>query len=163
MLPDELFSIIFYRKGNYVHALMRSTAGKIFRSDSSDRGKTWCDAYPIDLPNNNSGVDVVMHDDILFLIYNPVSDNWGVRTPLSINYSFDEGHTWLQEPVHIEDQSHGSFSYPAMISTPNGLAITYTWNRKNIVFKELAVERICCENIKIIEKISCKKKSYGAI
>ena len=43
----------------HVHAMMRSTRGKIYRSDSTDYGRSWCPAYATTLPNNNSGIDVV--------------------------------------------------------------------------------------------------------
>ncbi|WP_052737040.1 exo-alpha-sialidase [Paenibacillus algorifonticola] len=43
--------------------LLRSTEGFIFRSDSNDDGRTWCQAYPTPLPNNNSGIDVVLEDE----------------------------------------------------------------------------------------------------
>ena len=75
--------------------LMRSTRGKIYRSDSKDGGLTWCEAYPIDMANNNSGIDLVKLDDgTLVLVHNPVSGNWTFRTPLSISISEDDGATW---------------------------------------------------------------------
>jgi predicted neuraminidase len=132
---------IWESSNGHVHMLMRSTAGSIFRTDSTDYGKTWCEAYPTSLPNNNSGIDVVMYNDVLFLIYNPVSDNWGKRTPLSINYSLDNGESWSQDRINIEVDPVGSFSYPSMIAVPNGIAMTYTWNRKNIKFRKLNVTK----------------------
>jgi len=66
-----------------VHMLLRSTESKIYRSDSSDGGKTWCTAYPTELPNNNSGIDLTrLQNGNLVLAYNPVEKDWGARTPL---------------------------------------------------------------------------------
>lgn len=116
-----------------VHMLLRSTRGKIFRSDSVDYGKTWCKAYPTELPNNNSGIDIVKDKQgRLVLVYNPVSGNWSERSPISISISEDNGITW-SEPYHLETEN-GEFSYPAIICHEDHLHVTYTWNRKNIVY-----------------------------
>ncbi|MHB8277067.1 MAG: exo-alpha-sialidase [Candidatus Humimicrobiaceae bacterium] len=75
--------------------LLRSTEGCIYRSDSTDGGRTWTDAYPTELPNNNSGIDIVkMENGTLVLVYNPVGINWGPRTPVALTASFDNGKTW---------------------------------------------------------------------
>ncbi|MBR4847374.1 MAG: exo-alpha-sialidase, partial [Phascolarctobacterium sp.] len=42
-----------------VHMLLRSSEGYIYRADGEDYGKTWSDAYKTELPNNNSGLDLV--------------------------------------------------------------------------------------------------------
>jgi predicted neuraminidase len=120
----------------HVHMLCRSTRGYIYRSDSIDFGKTWCESYPISLPNNNSGIDVVrMENGTLALVYNPVSGNWSARTPLTISFSEDNGITWADH-YHLETES-GEFSYPAIITEGNELFITYTVNRNNIAFSHL--------------------------
>jgi predicted neuraminidase len=117
-----------------VHMLLRSSEGKIYRSDSEDFGLTWCEAYPISLPNNNSGIDLVqLPDGKLVLVYNPVSGNWAARTPLVCSYSEDNGQTWKEEFVlehNPEPKSKGdaSFSYPAIVENNGNLYITYTWN-----------------------------------
>jgi len=119
-----------------VHMLLRSTAGYIFRSDSFNYGKTWCEAYPTEWPNNNSGIDVVKFNDHLFLVFNPVSKNWGARTPLSLSFSSDNGKKW-SNPIHME-KGAGSFSYPSIISIQGeGLGITYTWNRLSISYVKI--------------------------
>ena len=116
-----------------VHALLRSTAGRIFRSDSSDAGRSWSTARAIDVPHNNSGLDVVrMRDGTLALACNPVPGNWAARTPLSVLFSRDEGHTW---PGRIDlEIEPGEFSYPAIVELEHGLAVSYTWNRRRIAF-----------------------------
>lgn len=121
-----------------VHALMRSNQGRIFRSDSMDGGKTWCTAYPTAFPNNNSGLDCVeMADGRLVLVCNPVGNDWGERTPLSVLISSDGGRTF-EKLLDLEtEKGAGEFSYPAIIAEESKLYITYTWKRKKIVFAEL--------------------------
>lgn len=70
------------------HCLMRSSGGYIYRSDSGDGGQTWCEAYPISLPNNNSGI----------------------RSPLSIAVSEDNGYSWIK-CLDLETEP-AEFSYP---------------------------------------------------
>ncbi len=116
-----------------VHMLLRSTEGLLYRADSSDYGQTWGKAYPTELPNNNSGIDVVKcMDGLLVLCMNPVSENWGPRTPIILMTSADNGITWEQEAV-LEDQA-GEYSYPSIISVADQLYITYTYDRKTIAY-----------------------------
>ena len=116
-----------------VHALFRSTDGRVHRSDSEDDGRTWSPAYPTNLPNNNSGLDVVRSEDgVLALACNPVPGNWAARTPLSILFSTDEGATW-PERVDVETEP-GEFSYPALVAHEGALHLAYTWNRRRIAY-----------------------------
>ena len=115
----------------HVHMLLRSSEGHIFRSDSTDEGRSWCAAYALALPNNNSGLDMVrVADGTLFLVCNPVAANWGQRSPLTLFKSADDGATW-QKVTDLETED-AEFSYPAIITHGDELVITYTWKRQNI-------------------------------
>jgi len=128
---------------NNVHMLLRSDMGYIFRSDSSDGGKTWSPAYATSLPNNNSGIDLVkLKNGTLLLVYNPVSNTIsprkGPRTPLVLSASRDNGVTW--EDCIVLDTGPGQFSYPAIVAVDNDVYITYTWHRERIVFWKIEIE-----------------------
>ena len=115
-----------------IHALMRSTRGRIYRSDSTDYGKTWCEAYPTQLPNNCCGIDAVrMENGTLAVVYNPIPYNWGKRSPLSVSLSEDNGKTF-SEPFHLEMEP-GEYSYPSVTAQGNMLNIFYTENRRTFV------------------------------
>lgn len=116
-----------------VHALFRTTDGRIHRSDSQDDGHHWSRAHAIDLPNNNSALDLArLADDTLALACNPVPGNWAPRTPLSLLFSRDGGRSW---PWRFDvETGPGEFSYPAVIASGEGLALCYTWNRRRIAF-----------------------------
>lgn len=124
-----------------VHLLLRSTAGAIYRSDSEDYGKSWSAAYRTELPNPNSAIDLVKLDDgTLVLAYNPDKENWGSRATLSLAFSFDNGATWPEQVVVAQsEKTDGELSYPAIINWGNELAITYTYERRNIVFRTITV------------------------
>lgn len=116
-----------------VHMLMRSTCGHICRSESGDHGRTWSSISKTGLPNNNSGLDLAkLGDGALAIVCNLVSGNWAARTPLSIALSLDNGETWSH---HLDIESGpGEYSYPTVIPTPKGIAVTYTWKRERIAF-----------------------------
>lgn len=116
-----------------VHMLLRSTCGFICRSESADFGRTWSEARPTGFPNNNSGIDVArLSDGTLALACNPISKNWGARTPLSLFLSRDNGLTW---PDRLDlEAGPGEYSYPAVIPAADGFAVSYTWKRERIAF-----------------------------
>ena len=115
----------------HVHALMRTSHGFISRSDSQDSGRTWTSQYDTGLPNNHSGIDAVRLDDgRVLLVYNPVAEEWGPRTPLNLAVSEDNGRTWA-DLAALED-AEGEYSYPAIVTTAAGVAISYTWQRQRV-------------------------------
>lgn len=119
-------------KPGHVRSLLRTTSGLLARSDSEDGGKTWSPLVPSGLPNNNSGVDAVrVEDGRVFLIYNPVEKNWGSRSPLNIAVSHDNGETW-NDFASLESEPEMEFSYPAIVTTENGIAVSYTWKRERV-------------------------------
>ena len=116
-----------------IHALMRSSEGYIFRTDSPD-GIRWCAPYPTHLPNNNSGIDAVkLPDGRIILCCNPVAANWGQRTPLSLYISEDNGITF-NLLTHLYTDSRGGYAYPALQYEDGKLHISYTWDRLSIVY-----------------------------
>ena len=118
-----------------LHALLRSGEGAVYRTDSADRGLTWCEAYPTALPSNNSGIDLVKAPDgALLLAYNPVGQSFGPRSPISLAVSRDQGQTW-EKLCDLESES-AEFSYPSLAMRGNALYLTYTWKRVNIAYWE---------------------------
>lgn len=118
-----------------VHALLRSSAGMICRTDSRDYGKTWSPVTPTTLPNPNSAIDVVrLPDGMLVLACNPDDENWGSRGTLSLALSTDNGKTWPRRFDVEKGQKDDEFSYPAIIHYGDTVALTYTWQRQKIAF-----------------------------
>lgn len=93
-----------------VHMLLRSSEGFVYRADSLDAGETWTDAHPLNLPNNNSGLDLTKASDgTLYLVCNPVAANWGIRSPLSL-FKSQDGKKWTKL-MDFESEKN-EFSYP---------------------------------------------------
>ena len=133
-----------------IHAMLRTSAGYIYRSDSDDYGRSWCTAYSTGLPNNNSGIDLAQLDGCLYLVMNPVSGDWADRTPLVIMKSVDNGNTFehyltLEDmqmdpniPVPKKNRRYSAeFSYPAIVAAGGKLHVTYTYLRRQIAYWEI--------------------------
>lgn len=124
-----------------VHMLLRSSEGAIYRSDSKDEGRTWCMAYPTEMPNNNSGLDLaVLPDGRLVLICNPVGKNWGPRTPVSLFVSGDNGKSFAKFADLETDE--GEYSYPSIICADNTVYIVYTYKREKIAFCKINADEL---------------------
>jgi len=110
----------------YARALSRSA--KIMVADSQDAGLTWSKTRFLQVPNNNSGLDVVvLRDGRVVLICNNVPSG---RTPLTLLESRDGEHF---RPFATLEDAPGEYSYPALIQRRDGdLDMTYTWQRTTI-------------------------------
>jgi predicted neuraminidase/cyclophilin family peptidyl-prolyl cis-trans isomerase len=112
-----------------LEALMRSNAGRIYASRSTDAGLTWTDSEPTVFPNPNAGIDALtLRDGRHVLIYNPLTEGRGV---LAVALSPD-GASW-RRVLTLDEEKGAEFSYPAVIQTRDGLVhVTYTWKRQRI-------------------------------
>ena len=66
------------------------------------------------------------------LACNPVADNGGARTPMSLLVSRDNGVSW--DKLLDLDSGKGEFAYPAVVASGPQLHVTYTWKRENIAY-----------------------------
>lgn len=122
-----------------VHTLMRSNKGALYRSDSSDWGATWSRPKRTRIPNNNSGIDCAADaDGRLWLLSNPVAENWGARYPLSLSVSLDQGNRFT-EVLRVEAEK-GEYSYPSVVFDGGCLHAVYTWNRRTIKYIRIETE-----------------------
>lgn len=140
-LPTGLVGMIqptlWEDENGVIHSLMRTNKGYVYHSQSTDGGRKWSKAEKTEIPNNNSGIDCVKAaDGNIYLVCNPVEENWGERSPLVLMKSTDNGKSFDIISV-LEERQGGEFSYPAIISSENKLHITYTYDRKNIVYCEI--------------------------
>lgn len=128
-----------------LHMYMRSTEGYLYSSISEDDGRTWTDPVATALYNNNSGFDLIRTPGgRLFLACNPVSGNWGARTPLSLFLGREDGSEW--EVFCRVQTGKGEYSYPSLTYTFGGLWCSYTYNRTAIAlcfltWKDIAARR----------------------
>lgn len=128
-----------------VHMLFRSTSSRIFKSESTDKGKTWSIAYDTGLPNNNSGIDAVkLPNGTIVLACNPRENipgmTKGARTPLVLLYSEDNGKSW--DELYVLENTNGAFAYPSIIANDSEIMVVYSENREKIIYWNLTYETI---------------------
>jgi predicted neuraminidase len=120
-------------------ALMRCSGNGRFtwEARSTDGGKTWTLKDRCDLPNPNSGLDMVkLTDGKIVLIYNPNKQD---RTPISAAISADNGKTW--SPARAIETGDPQLSYPAVIQTRDGMIhVVYSHRLEHIEHAEFNVE-----------------------
>lgn len=118
-------------------ALMRTAGGnnETWEGKSRDCGKTWQTRQRPELPNPNSGIDLIrLNDGQLFLVYNP---NKLERTPISWAISGDEGVSWSL-PHTIAD-GEPQLSYPSACQSSDGhIHVTYSDRLTRIQHVELS-------------------------
>ena len=148
-----------WRSKDGVHAFLRTSAGAVYRSDSFDGGKSWSLAKRTEIPNNNSGIETVSDGDTLYLVLNPVSNavtpSKGVRYPLSVLKSTDNGDTFTEfmelesaptaneiERAEKDYAAHAyggrfEYSYPAAVVKDGTLYVSYTYCRRQVAVWEI--------------------------
>lgn len=128
-----------------VHMYARSDCGWLFRADSLDYGVTWSKPYRTGIPNNNSAIDIIhLSDERLVMALNPVAINWGVRAPLSLITSIDNGNTWsyigdiesvVLRPIITPNgimRRPIEYSYPSLCHASSGIYCAYSCDRSMI-------------------------------
>ncbi|MAE63441.1 MAG: hypothetical protein CMJ18_04145 [Phycisphaeraceae bacterium] len=103
--------------------VMRTQLGSVFESISEDEGRTWSNAQTTGLPAPEScpGLRRIPQTGDLLLIWNdspydPRFDHYGVRSPLSLGISKDDGRTWTKMR-DLENDPQWEFTNPAVIVT----------------------------------------------
>ena len=92
--------------------------GHIRVAESSDDGVSWGVVGVSKLINPGSGLDGVrLKNGHWILVHN---DTQSGRNKLAVSLSTDEGATWSNSR-HLEDQPEGSFHYPCVIQTSDGM------------------------------------------
>jgi sialidase-1 len=106
--------------------VMRTQLGSVFQSFSEDGGSTWSNAQTTGLqsPESCPGLIRIPQTGDLMLIWNdspyrPKFDHYGIRSPLAVAISKDDGRTWLPSK-NIEHDPEWEFTNPTAIVTQDG-------------------------------------------
>lgn len=125
-LDDETLFSLMRRSGE---------GGFTWEGYSRDGGVTWTVRPRQDLPNPDSGLDLIrLATGELLVAYN---DSPASRTSLAVAVSRDRGVTW-SAPKSLE-AGNGEFSYPCVIQTDDGIIhVVYTHERTAIAYAEFS-------------------------
>jgi len=121
---------IVRRKDGTLAAYMRDAGprNRIQYAESRDDGVHWSEVSFLEIPNPGSSVDVVALKSGRWLMV--CNDTEEGRHSLAAMLSEDQGRTW-KWVRHLErrDPGKGSFSYPSIIQTRDGLIhVTYSYH-----------------------------------
>lgn len=116
------------RKDGSIDAYMRQDGdepSRIMISHSTDQGYSWTFARRSELPNPGASIEVIrLKSGNWLLASNDIEDG---RYRLAVSLSDDEGVTWKWKRT-IEYKKGGSFSYPSVIQSKDGLIhLTYSY------------------------------------
>ena len=102
----------------------------VHQSISKDNGEYWTATQKTTIPNTASVELLRLKDGRMAFLGNDITDG---RYRLRLYLSKDEGETWyFKFPVEEESPGKGSFSYPSLIQSNDGLIrCTYSYNKGN--------------------------------
>jgi sialidase-1 len=114
--------------------VMRTQLGAIYKSVSTDRGKTWSkgESLGIEAPESCPELVRLSGSGDLLLVWNAAkydpawASHFGKRTPLSTAISRDDGRTW-SKPRHLETDPGWAYSNPGVCFTSKGTAVVNYW------------------------------------
>lgn len=117
------------KKDGHIVAYMRDNGDappRVQVSESADKGESWSIAGKTSIPNTASVELLVLNDGKWAFVGNDIEDG---RYRLSLYISGDEGKSWKWKYyLENEQPGNGSFSYPCLIQTTDGLVhITYSY------------------------------------
>ncbi len=111
---------VLCRNDGTLVAYMRENGftGHVRVSESTDDGFSWGPVGISELINPGSGLDGVrLKNGHWILVHNDTSSG---RNKLAVSLSLDEGTTWTSSR-HLENQPKGSFHYPCVIQSSDGM------------------------------------------
>lgn len=122
------------RKNGDIVAYMRDSGdapARVHKSISKDKGESWSYTVKTDIPNEASVELLKLKDGRWAFVGNDIDDG---RYRLVLMLSDDEGETWKWKEYLENDprDGGGSYSYPCLIQTSDGLLhITYSSRTKD--------------------------------
>ena len=133
--------------GHLVMLVRVNESGYLWRSDSADGGRTWCEAFSTDIPNPNNKVKLIrLPGGEIALLHTPATGerkkDWlANRNPLELWISDDGMEHWNYKRTLIDFP--GGISYPDGFCTEDGrhILLAVEFNRHDIYFLDHEIER----------------------
>jgi predicted neuraminidase len=124
---------LILRKNGDILALMRDSGDeppRVQKSISRDQGESWSAAVKTPIPNTASVELLSLKDGRIAFVGNDLYEG---RHRLQLYLSGDEGETWyLKIPLEEAAPGKGSFSYPSLIQSADGMIhISYSYHRES--------------------------------
>ncbi len=127
--------------------LIRTQTTRMYRSFSSDGGKTWSPSEKTDIVHPEAPLLLERlpgKDAPLLLIWNnavvPGAGHQGPRTPLTVGLSYDDGKTW-ENLMKIEDSTKGSYCYASIAFRKDMLHLVY-YGPGGLRYQEIPLKKL---------------------
>ncbi|MBV5313107.1 MAG: exo-alpha-sialidase [Prolixibacteraceae bacterium] len=148
------------KKNGDIVAYMRDSGdapARVHTSISTDNGESWSASQKTEIPNEASVEICVLKDGIWAFFGNDISDG---RYRLSLYLSDDEGTSWRwKELIEYMPDKRGSFSYPCLIQTPDGLLnISYSYSLGE---GKKSIKHVVVDPEKIATKTNAEKLGFA--
>jgi predicted neuraminidase len=132
------------KKNGDIVAYMRDSGdapGRVWTSTSKDNGESWSLAQKTNIPNEASVETCVMKDGNWVFLGNDINNG---RYQFSMYISDDEGASWKwKDLIEYDPTKKGSFSYPCLIQTVDGLlnmSYSYSTGENQKTIKHVVVD-----------------------
>lgn len=124
---------LIQRKNGDIMAFMRDSGDdppQVQKSISKDQGETWSAALKTTIPNTASVELLTLKDGRVAFVGNDLYDG---RHRLQLYLSKDEGENWYHKfPLEDVAPEKGSFSYPSLIQSADGLIhLSYSYHKES--------------------------------
>jgi len=134
-------SIVETSDGRIVMIMRAEWGGYLWRAESTDKGRTWTEAWQTDIPNPTTKLFLQkLPDGRIALLHNATGDGVGTRgsrDPLSIWISDDDLESWsIKEDVI----TGGQLAYPSGMIYHDKLVFSYDHNRRQARFVEVNID-----------------------
>ncbi|WPQ60304.1 sialidase family protein [Chitinophaga sancti] len=130
---------------------IRSTAGGVLFSTSSDQGISWSDISKSAI-NTPEAPETIVYSptyNCLFMVWNNATYDPAIfdkRNPLTLAVSFDNGKTW-EKKIDLENTTGYSYSYPSVKIAGKQLIITYNKYNKAGALPRIALAKVDIEKL----------------
>lgn len=130
---------------------IRSIAGSVLFSTSSDQGVTWSDISKSSINTPEAPETIVYSSayNCLFMVWNNNTYDPAIfdkRNPLTLAVSFDGGKTW-EKKIDLENTENYSYSYSSVKIAGNQLIITYNKYSKLSGQPRIALAKVDIEKL----------------
>jgi len=132
---------IYEQENGTISMLIRvNNTGYLWRSDSTDGGKTFSEPVQTDIPNpSNKPKLLALPGGAVALIHTPNSKcGMRERNPLAVWYSYDNMVTWPRK--HVISDFPGCFCYPDGVAEDGHILFAIEFNRHEILFVDHEIQ-----------------------
>lgn len=126
-------NIVELSDGSLAMLIRADGTGRLLRSDSTDRARTWTEPRPTDIPNAGSKFRLHrLSDGRICLVHNPSPP--GVRNPLALWISDDDMVSWGYRRVLTDFP--GKLAYPDGVvdSDERFIHFVFDYNRHDVIY-----------------------------